>query len=169
MKEYTVRVYDNRTEWISHGQLHREDGPARIWADGTKGWWYNGKIHREDGPAIECADGTKFWYQNDKLHREDGPAVEWADGTREWCLNGEEMTEEEHAEKMKKPETDPIVEAVREKFLSRSEAGQRKYNSMLDRDDLSREQWLVHLQEELMDAVNYIEVLLQRKDCDPQP
>ena len=28
MKEYTVKVYDNRTEWFLNGKRHREDGPA---------------------------------------------------------------------------------------------------------------------------------------------
>jgi len=41
-----------------------------------------GNLHREDGPAIEWADGSKEWWINEKLHREDGPAIEWADGTK---------------------------------------------------------------------------------------
>ena len=45
-------------------KLHREDGPACEWADGTKEWWLNDQLHREDGPAIERANGTKLWYKN---------------------------------------------------------------------------------------------------------
>ena len=32
---------------------------------GTK-IWYNeqGQLHREDGPAVEYADGSKRWYQH---------------------------------------------------------------------------------------------------------
>ena len=26
----------------------------------------NGKLHREDGPAVEYANGSKFWYLNDE-------------------------------------------------------------------------------------------------------
>lgn len=52
---------------------------------------------------------------------------------------------------------DPVVERVREKFKQRSQAGLAKYGVGLDRPDLTREQWMTHLQEELMDAVNYIE------------
>ena len=48
----------------------------------------NGKLHRENGPAIEYADGTKCWYKNGKLHREDGPAVQGISGYKEWHLNG---------------------------------------------------------------------------------
>jgi hypothetical protein len=42
--------------------LHREDGPAVEWWDGSKSWWLNGKRHREDGPAVEYANGDKSWY-----------------------------------------------------------------------------------------------------------
>jgi hypothetical protein len=30
----------------------------------------NGELHREDGPAAEWADGSKFWYLNDKIFKE---------------------------------------------------------------------------------------------------
>ena len=56
---------------------------------GNKHWYNeNNKLHREDGPAAEYADGTKRWYINGKFHREDGPAVERADGRKEWHVNG---------------------------------------------------------------------------------
>ena len=48
MKEYTVKVYDTRTEWYQNGQLHRLDGPA-----------------------IECSNGDKEWYLNDESLTED--------------------------------------------------------------------------------------------------
>ena len=54
---------------------------------------------------------------------------------------------------------DAIVQKVIEKFQQRSELGFKKYGTTLERDDLIFEQWLTHLQEELMDAVNYIEKL----------
>jgi hypothetical protein len=66
MKEYTVKVYDNRTEWFLNGKRHREDGPAVEYANGFKAWCINGKRHREDGPAVEYADGSKSWYLNDE-------------------------------------------------------------------------------------------------------
>ena len=70
------------------GQLHREDGPAVEYADGSKWWYLNGKLHREDGPAYEGANGDKEWYLNNKLHREDGPAIEFSNGRKEWWVNG---------------------------------------------------------------------------------
>ncbi len=55
---------------------------------------------------------------------------------------------------------DPVVERVRKKFLQRSELGLQKYGKGLDRDDFSRKQWMIHLQEELMDAVNYLQKMI---------
>ncbi len=40
-KEYTVRVYNDRTNWFLNGNRHREDGPATEHADGTKVWYLN--------------------------------------------------------------------------------------------------------------------------------
>ena len=58
-------------------------------------------LHREDGPAIEWAEGThKTWYLNGKRHREDGPAVEYSDGDKEWFINGEPLTEEQFNARM---------------------------------------------------------------------
>jgi hypothetical protein len=54
---------------------------------------------------------------------------------------------------------DKYVQAVKEKFEERSQTGIRKYNTTLERTDLSFLQWLEHLQEELMDATLYVERL----------
>jgi hypothetical protein len=51
---------------------------------------------------------------------------------------------------------DKHVESVVELFEERSAAGYRKYGTTLERDDLSLDQWLNHLMEELMDATLYI-------------
>jgi hypothetical protein len=45
------------------------------------------------------------------------------------------------------------------KYYLRSEKGQQKYGTNLDRKDVDLEGWLNHLQEELMDATLYIEKL----------
>ena len=44
-------------------------------------------------------------------------------------------------------------------LLLRAEAGKEKYGTTLERKDLEEKAWLQHLQEELLDAANYIEVL----------
>ena len=72
MIQYTVKVYDDRTEWFNEeNQLHREDGPAVEWSTAVKYWFKEDKRHREDGPAIECANGYKAWYLNDVEVTED--------------------------------------------------------------------------------------------------
>ena len=38
------KVYSDRTEWCNE----------------------NGRLHREDGPAIEYTDGSKQWYLNEE-------------------------------------------------------------------------------------------------------
>ena len=89
--------------WIlPNGNLHRTDGPAVEFADGSKLWYQNGKRHRTNGPAVEWVDGEKSWWVNGKLHRTDGPAVEQADGYKFWCLGGVCYTEEEFETEMLK-------------------------------------------------------------------
>jgi hypothetical protein len=55
--------------------------------------------------------------------------------------------------------TDSVVTSVIHKYLERSKVGKEKYGTTLDREDLDKIQWLIHLQEELMDATLYIEKL----------
>jgi hypothetical protein len=50
---------------------------------------------------------------------------------------------------------DTVVESIIEKFRQRSAVGIKKYNTTLDRTDLSEEQWCNHLLEEMMDAILY--------------
>ena len=55
--------------------------------------------------------------------------------------------------------SDSHVLRIVERFRSRSINGYETYGKTLDRTDLSKLDWLNHLQEELMDAVLYIEKL----------
>lgn len=57
--------------------------------------------------------------------------------------------------------TDPIVRAVITRLQERSERGVQKYGTTLDANNLSLDEWLNHLQEELLDAANYIEKIRQ--------
>jgi len=52
---------------------------------------------------------------------------------------------------------DKIIEQVINKIKSRSDVGYKKYGVTLQEDNQSLDTWLTHIQEELMDAVNYIE------------
>jgi hypothetical protein len=49
------------------------------------------------------------------------------------------------------------------KILDRAEVGEKKYNTTMERTDLSELEWLVHAQEEAMDLAIYLEKLIQIK------
>lgn len=54
---------------------------------------------------------------------------------------------------------DPVVERVVDKFVSRSDIGFAKYGVTLEDDKSNLFVWINHLQEELMDAVLYMQKL----------
>jgi hypothetical protein len=99
-----VEVDDKGAKFYFLGShLHREDGPAIEWKDGTKAWFQNNLRHRLDGPACEYSH-SKHWFQYGKCHRIDGPAIECTDGTKEWWFQGKEIfcdSQEEFEEQIK--------------------------------------------------------------------
>jgi len=56
---------------------------------------------------------------------------------------------------------DPVVQNVIDKYKQRSRVGFTKYGVSMAENRLTLKLWLVSLQEELMDATNYIERVLQ--------
>jgi len=48
--------------------------------------------------------------------------------------------------------TDKVVLSVMAKYAERSATGLKKYGTTLEREDLTLDQWINHLHEELMDA-----------------
>ena len=54
-----------------------------------------------------------------------------------------------------------IEDDVCAKIQARSDKGIAKYGVTMEREDLSITEWLTHLQEEMMDAILYVEKLLQ--------
>jgi len=54
---------------------------------------------------------------------------------------------------------DKNVANVIESFKSRMELGYKKYGTTTERTDIDFLGWMIHLQEELMDAIVYIERL----------
>ena len=52
---------------------------------------------------------------------------------------------------------DSVVESIIDKFRERSDVGIEKYNTTLDRVDLTETEWREHLLEELMDAILYLQ------------
>jgi hypothetical protein len=59
---------------------------------------------------------------------------------------------------------DPIVQSVIEKFQQRSELGIKKYNTTLEGNNLPFLDWVTHMQEELMDAILYLEKMKKTYD-----
>tara|TARA_R110000822_G_scaffold19941_6_gene64587 strand:+ start:1597 stop:1845 length:249 start_codon:yes stop_codon:yes gene_type:complete len=53
--------------------------------------------------------------------------------------------------------TDSIVDSVIDQFIERAKFGKEKYNTDLDRNDLSILDWLEHAKQEHMDAILYLE------------
>lgn len=54
---------------------------------------------------------------------------------------------------------DPVVERVVDKFVSRSDVGFKKYGVTLQDDHSGIFAWINHVQEEMMDAVLYLQKL----------
>ena len=52
---------------------------------------------------------------------------------------------------------DPVVRRVCQKFVGRSNVGYEKYGVTLEDDPSDMLAWLNHLQEELMDAILYLQ------------
>jgi|TARA_R110000796_G_scaffold60697_1_gene140606 hypothetical protein len=59
--------------------------------------------------------------------------------------------------KRKIEKTDSIVDSVIDQFVERAKFGKEKYNTDLDRTDLSILDWLEHAKQEHMDAILYLE------------
>ena len=54
-----------------------------------------------------------------------------------------------------------IENKVAIKILNRAEVGKSKYNTTMERTDLTKVDWLKHAQEEAMDLAVYLEKLIQ--------
>jgi len=52
-----------------------------------------------------------------------------------------------------------VEQRVIDKINQRAEVGKKKYNTTMERNDLEVIDWLIHLQEEMLDASIYIEKL----------
>lgn len=61
--------------------------------------------------------------------------------------------------------TDSVVYSIIQKFKRRADFGKKKYNTDLDRKDLSLKQWYNHLHEELFDSILYLEKIMQEIDA----
>ena len=60
-------------------------------------------------------------------------------------------------QKREVPKADSVVDAIVDKFISRSNVGKAKYGTTLDREDWSLEQWIDAAIEEQMDNILYLQ------------
>ena len=60
-----------------------------------------------------------------------------------------------------------IEEQVCFKILKRSEVGKKKYGTTMEREDLSKLDWLKHAQEEVMDMAVYLQKLIELEEKKP--
>ena len=72
---------------LRDGSLHREDGPAIEYANGSRQWYQHNHLHRTGAPAVETINGGEIWYQHGKLHRTNGPAVV-SNAFTQWWVDG---------------------------------------------------------------------------------
>lgn len=72
--------------------------------------------------------------------------------------NSTKLLKKEQIYKLVKNSVDPIVENVRTKLLDRSTLGLKKYNTTIW--DNNSDNYLKHLQEELLDGANYCEKMM---------
>jgi hypothetical protein len=56
--------------------------------------------------------------------------------------------------------TDSVVDSIIDKFVERAAFGKKKYNTDLDRSDLSLEDWLEHSIQEKLDDILYMQKAL---------
>lgn len=102
--------------WYYYGMVHRINGPAIEWSDGSEEWYQNGKRHRLDGPAMIHTDGSTEWWVDDNRHRLDGPAYEYFLGkTKAWFIDGNYIPDEW----VKENTADPMNIAKDEQTLMR--------------------------------------------------
>ena len=66
----------------------REDGPAKVLADGTEIYYMNGVKSRLDGPTVISPNGHQEFWTNGKLGRKEGPAIVYEDGGTDWIYQG---------------------------------------------------------------------------------
>ena len=78
--------------------MHRLDGSAVEYANGTKHWYIEGKEYTEEEYNNKMQELSKIevkklenkteYYYKGELHRDDGPAIELKNGDKFWYQNG---------------------------------------------------------------------------------
>jgi hypothetical protein len=61
-------------------------------------------------------------------------------------------------------EMSKIEEEVCKKIMLRADIGEIKYGITMDKENLTRKEWLIHAQEEAMDLAIYLQKLIEMED-----
>jgi hypothetical protein len=77
-----------------HFEKNARNG-LRVLKNGARKWYRHGQLHRIDGPAVEFPDGSVSWYFKGKLHRDGGPAIVHDNGYEAWYRHGMQMTDDQ--------------------------------------------------------------------------
>lgn len=90
---YLPPRYEKDSELTIKPTIHRKGGPAvltrpNVMFDLSEIWVENGLVHREDGPAIRWHNGSVEYLYRGLRHRERGPASIWIDGDVEYWTMG---------------------------------------------------------------------------------
>ena len=67
-----------------------------------------------------------------------------------------QLLQDYHTDKIAEPSKDSIIQQVCEEYSQRGKVGLEKYGLTLDREDLTKEQWIQHAKEEAMDLTLYL-------------
>ena len=92
LKNYAKVIveYGDKLYYNEKGQLHRLDGPAVEYKNGSKIWYINNNRHRNIDPSCEWKNGDKYWVFKNKEHRIGGIACYGL-----WYIHGKEYTKEQ--------------------------------------------------------------------------
>ena len=98
LKNYTkVKVDGNKLYLNDEGKLHRLDGPAFEYSDGSKLWYINGICHQNIDPSYEYLDGTKQWFFKGQSHRIGGS---FNSAGEYWYIHGKKYTKRKYFNKV---------------------------------------------------------------------
>lgn len=90
---YDETIYDPKSKttlYLLEGDLHRVDGPAKVYGDGTEEFYFEGARHRDHGlPAVISSTGELEYHVHGVLHRDgDLPALVDPEGDEEYWVEG---------------------------------------------------------------------------------
>lgn len=91
MAKVVINFRGIKTYRDNKGRLHREDGPAVIYPDGSKFYHVNGSRTSITQPTSYFDNGYVEWNLYAIPHRDNGPACASPNGLLRWVDDGERI------------------------------------------------------------------------------